>query len=228
MPTQVTHIAIAKKVVDKMKLKDGNLVILGAAIVDWSNNYNKDCHIKTHFQYQNAYQENLLSLPYPELFIEKYHNHMEEPIYKGYLIHLLTDYYFNKYIYDNYYLYDDNGNVAAIKYGVNKIKSITPEKATDMKHDDFYELDNYLKIKNYVGILQADGNYEKCKEIEEVTVSEEEYNKDAKIYNDSLKFFKDRGISNTFYNPKLKMFNKYTILKEFNNCVDYIINYMNK
>lgn len=39
MPTLTTHIAVAEKVCTKLKLKDKDLTVLGAAIVDWSNNF---------------------------------------------------------------------------------------------------------------------------------------------------------------------------------------------
>ena len=53
-------------------------------------------------------------------------------------------------------------------------------------------------------------------------MNQKTYEKDAKSYNDSLVFFKDRGIHMTFYQPDLELFHKYNLIKLLNQCVDYI------
>lgn len=72
MPTLTTHIAVAEKVCTKLKLKDKDLTVLGAAIVDWSNNFENKKHTITHFQNPKSEGiENLESLPDVDQFVKK-------------------------------------------------------------------------------------------------------------------------------------------------------------
>lgn len=229
MPTLTTHIAVAEKVCAKLKLKDKDLIVLGAAIVDWSNNFEDKNHLITHFQNSKSEGiENLESLPDLDRFEKKYQNQLDDPIMKGYWIHLLTDYYFNRYIYENIYVYDVHSKVIGVRLSNHKVKLCSAADALNLKHQDFYEFDNYLRIKKEVHPLKYEGFFERLKKIDEVLMNEETYQKDAKSYNDSLVFFKDRGIHMTFYQPDLKVFQKYNLIKLLNQCVDYIASVIEK
>lgn len=229
MPTLTTHIAVAEKVCAKLKLKDKDLIVLGAAIVDWSNNFEDRNHLITHFQNSKSEGiENLESLPDLDRFEKKYQNQLDDPIMKGYWIHLLTDYYFNRYIYENIYVYDVHSKVIGVRLSNHKVKLCSAADALNLKHQDFYEFDNYLRIKKEVHPLKYEGFFERLKKIDEVLMNEETYQKDAKSYNDSLVFFKDRGIHMTFYQPDLKVFQKYNLIKLLNQCVDYIASVIEK
>lgn len=229
MPTLTTHIAVAERVCTKLKLKDKDLTVLGAAIVDWSNNFENKKHTITHFQNPKSEGiENLESLPDVDQFVKKYQNQLDDPIVKGYWIHLLTDFYFNRYIYENIYLYDVHGNVVGVHLANHKVKLCSPEDAINLKHQDFYEFDNYLRIKKEVHPLKYEGLFDRVKKMEEVLMNQKTYEKDAKSYNDSLVFFKDRGIHMTFYQPDLELFHKYNLIKLLNQCVDYIASVIEK
>lgn len=191
MPTLATHIAVAEKVCERLKLKEKDAVVLGAAIVDWSNNYENKKHAITHFQnLKTEGMENLESLPQVSLFVDKYKDHLNNPLIKGYWIHLLTDLYFNQYIYENIYLYDVHNRVVGVRMANYKIKLCSPEDALNYKHHDFYEFDNYLRVKKEVHSLKYEGMFENVKKIEEVLFDLKTYEKDAKTYNESLVFLK--------------------------------------
>lgn len=229
MPTLATHIAVAEKVCERLKLKEKDAVVLGAAIVDWSNNYENKKHAITHFQnLKTEGMENLESLPQVSLFVDKYKDHLNNPLIKGYWIHLLTDLYFNQYIYENIYLYDVHNRVVGVRMANYKIKLCSPEDALNYKHHDFYEFDNYLRVKKEVHSLKYEGMFENVKKIEEVLFDLKTYEKDAKTYNESLVFFKDRGIHMSFYQPNLLLFRKYHLIKMLNQCADYIASIIQK
>lgn len=94
MPSHKIHLAIAKKVNESLN-KDLNLILLGSVLPDLTVDKN---HAFSHFQYKDEYPFNIA---HPYDFIKKYPD-MKDDISIGYLIHLLTDKYYNDYLYNNY------------------------------------------------------------------------------------------------------------------------------
>ena len=57
------------------------------------------------------YQEKVLErLANPDKFVEKYRDKIDNPILVGYLIHILTDRFYNEYMFKHFYIYDKDDN----------------------------------------------------------------------------------------------------------------------
>ena len=99
MPSFVIHSVVAQKI-NKFFNLDEELFILGNIMPDcWRNTpAAMEGRNKSHFQPQG---EDSTPEDY-EAFYNKYSNHMDNPIYMGYLIHLMTDIYWRKYILPEY------------------------------------------------------------------------------------------------------------------------------
>lgn len=101
MPTHKIHLAIAKKVSDKLKF-DLDSVMLGSVLPDICN---EKKHQLSHFQFG---EKDLEGLANPDKFVQKYKSKLNNPVMLGYLIHILTDRFYNEYIFRNFYIYDEN------------------------------------------------------------------------------------------------------------------------
>lgn len=116
MPSHKIHLSIAKEINKKLKL-DNDAIMLGSVLPDLTIEHD---HGLSHFQFEDVYPKNLANA---DEFIKKYPD-MKDDISIGYIIHLLTDKYYN----DVYYHTNING-IEHNKY---------------FKHNLFDSYDNYL------------------------------------------------------------------------------------
>ena len=96
MPSHKIHIKIAQDLNKELKLNN-DLIMLGSVLPDLT--ITKD-HGLSHFQYIDEYPYNLANA---DEFIKKYPN-MKDDVSIGYIIHLLTDRFYNDWYYKNYKL----------------------------------------------------------------------------------------------------------------------------
>lgn len=116
MPSHKIHLSIAQEINKKLKL-DNDAIMLGSVLPDLTIEHN---HELSHFQFEDVYPKNLANA---DEFIKKYPN-MKDDISIGYIIHLLTDKYYN----DVYY----HTNIDGIEHNKN------------FKHNLFDCYDSYL------------------------------------------------------------------------------------
>lgn len=117
MPIHKIHIKIAQDLNKELKLNN-DLIMLGSVLPDLT--ITKD-HGLSHFQYIDEYPYNLANA---DEFIKKYPN-MKDDVSIGYIIHLLTDRFYNDWYYKNY-----------------KLKGINTTK--EFKHNLFESYDKYI------------------------------------------------------------------------------------
>ena len=87
MPSAIIHASVAKKINKVLKL-DEELFILGNIAPDcWRNGKNFGSRALSHFLPDNAVDEDY------HLFYNKYKNNLNDPFVIGYLVHLMTDFY---------------------------------------------------------------------------------------------------------------------------------------
>ena len=121
MPSHKIHIKIAQDINKKLKL-DSDSIMLGSVLPDLTITKN---HGLSHFQYIDEYPYNLANA---DEFIKKYPN-MKDDVSIGYIIHLLTDRFYNDWYYKNY-----------------KLKGINTTK--EFKHNLFDSYDKYI-VKHF-------------------------------------------------------------------------------
>ena len=103
MPSHKIHLSIAQEVNKELKL-DNDSIMLGSVLPDLTIERN---HGLSHFQFEDIYPKNLANA---DEFIKKYPD-MKDDISIGYIIHLLTDKYYN----DTYY----HTNIVGIEHNKN-------------------------------------------------------------------------------------------------------------
>lgn len=145
MPTHKMHMFIASEVNKHLKL-DNDKVMIGSVLPDLTIDKR---HRASHFK--NG-EEGVSGTANPYKFLLKYKKDLVNPVMVGYLIHLLTDRYFNSYVFQNYYIYDENTHLIGIKFHDEKV--LMPiEKIRYEKHRDFFVYDKYLvqsgKVKRF-------------------------------------------------------------------------------
>ena len=154
-------------------------------------------------------------------FINKYKDKLDNPVMIGYLIHLLTDRFYNNYFFKNHCLFNENDKPYSVKLKNGKIK--TPIKK--YKHSDFGKYDKWLlkhkfiekfndiKCLNNVIDLSV-GNFDKNKLLDYIKKANKEF--------DNPKLYKIN--SRLFYTT----LNKKELDNMFDNCCKYILEYINK
>lgn len=147
MPCWTIHTAIAKDLNKELNLNP-DLLYYGAVLpdVDKGNEVGK---FKAHFYIDHPKYPDEVIIDFDK-FMEKYQNRLDRDLVIGYYIHLLTDYYFNEYIFDNTYILDDTGSIREIKLLLGTTPDI--ESRRRLKQDDFIMYGSYLLNNNRVGI----------------------------------------------------------------------------
>ena len=216
MPSHKIHLAIAKKVNDIIN-KDLDSIMLGSVLPDICEN--KD-HSISHYQ---VGEKDLEGLANPDKFVQKYKDRLNNPIMIGYLIHILTDRYYNEYMFKHFYIYDENDNGIGI-YLKGKKKILDGKTRKYLKHRELELYDKWLINNGYVPKF----NNLKCLD-NVIDFEEASFNKE-KLKNYILSSNKDVDKINFFskicvYNYKIT--DKKELDKIFNECIEYITNYLN-
>ena len=201
MPNWKVHLEIAKRINQKQNYTGKELeeFNLGSILPDINNCYivtdisKKLDHKYTHYQDE-------INTPSYINFENRYKNKIyEDPLILGVYIHLYTDYTWNNYFYTNY----DNHE---------KLQGLSHAEKSKIKQDDFKAY-NDLFIENKPQFIYTQELVQKAKEIDRVSINEEDIKKVEK-------FLKEQQKSN----------NKYKILTEkiLNELLNETIVYFNK
>ena len=191
MPSHKIHIKIAQDINEKLKL-DNDSIMLGSVLPDLTTTKN---HGLSHFQYKDEYPYNLANAGE---FIKKYPN-MNDDISIGYIIHLLTDRFYNDWYYRNFKL-----------KGINKTK--------EFKHSLFESYDNYIlkhfKLNKFndIEIINKIPNYQDLKF-------------DKKYLTDYIDKFNNE-IDNSEIDNNYTIDNLNTLNKLYNDCLLFILNFL--
>lgn len=205
MPSHKIHISIANEINKKLKLNK-NKILLGSVLPDLSCDKHHISHFKTNISDHSFYNV--------ELFLSKYN--IENPIFMGYLIHLLTDRFYNNYVRSNYYIFKNN-KLCGIK-GVNGNIYGTPSMICDVKQDDFHIYDLYLlQNKSFPKINFIDD----IPKIDECIYSIDYIKEYIENYNNEIK-------EDNIYSLEYKYLNQEEAKEIYENCINYILEYLNE
>ena len=215
MPSHKIHLSIAKRVNDKLNL-DLDSIMLGSVLPDiCESRY----HSISHYQ---VGEKDLEGLANPDKFIKKYKNKLNNPIMMGYLIHILTDRYYNEYMFKHFYIYDEYDNGIGM-YLKGKKKLLDGKTRKYLKHRELELYGKWLINNGYVPKFNDMNCVDNVIDFEEAKINKEklrEYilsaNKDIDKVNIFSKF--------RFYNYKITT--KEELDKIYNNCINYILDYI--
>ena len=212
MPTHKIHLAIAKKVNEKLKM-DLDSIMLGSVLPDICNERK---HSISHYQ---VGEKDLEGLANPDKFVQKYRNKLNNPVMLGYLIHILTDRYYNEYIFKNFYIYDENDNGIGICLKGKK-KLLDGDQRKKLKHRELGLYDKWLLNNNYISKFKGFECINNVIDIDEATFNKDKLKQYIISSNndiDKLNIFKKICI----YNYKIT--NKKELDKIYDECIKYII-----
>ena len=167
MPSHKIHLSIAQEVNKELNLNNDS-IMLGSVLPDLTIERN---HGLSHFQFEDVYPKNLANA---DEFIKKYPA-MKDDISIGYIIHLLTDKYYNDVYYhtiidgiehNKYFKHNlfDSYDKYLLKHGnVDKInnKKIINEipNYEDISFDNNY-LNEYIdKLNSDIDSINIENNY---------------------------------------------------------------------
>lgn len=215
MPSHKIHMAISKKVNNVLKL-DLDSVMLGSIMPDVCIGRN---HTVSHYQNGKLGVDGTAN---PDLFIKKHKKDLNNPVMMGYLIHILTDKFYNTYAFTKWFIYDKDGNDAGLHFK-HKDKLLPPEKVKYYKQREFGLYDKWLLNHGYVPKFS---DYKCVDNVVDLEV--------AKYDKNSLKDY-IKEANNDIYKlnvfSKLRLYNfKLTSKKELDRqfylCIDYILEYI--
>lgn len=188
MPSHKIHLSIAKEINKKLKL-DIDSITLGSGLPDLAIERN---HRLSHFQFKDVYPKDLANA---DEFIKKYPN-MKDDISIGYIIHLLTDKYYN----DIYY----HTNVDGIEHNTN------------FKHNLFENYDMYLLKHGNICKIENRNIINNIPDYRDISFDKNYLNEYInKLNND---------IDNTIIDEQYKVDYQEFLDKLYNDCLNYIIN----
>lgn len=160
MPSWITHLVTAKKIKHQ---EEENEFIFANIMPDILEGYNVQEVSKIVRDYQTHYPKkqeiNGITIPVPDIqkFKEQYREKLQNPIIKGYYCHLLTDYYWNTYTYENYFeSYKKEEDLVKIRLNKGEEKILKWDEAVRIKQRDFKNFTNYLKDKEKITIPYYD------------------------------------------------------------------------
>ena len=217
MPSHKIHLAIAKKVNYKINM-DLDSIMLGSVLPDICEN--KD-HSISHYQLG---EKDLEGLANPDKFVKKYKDKLDNPVMIGYLIHILTDKFYNEYMFKHFYIYDKDDNGIGM-YLKGKKKLLDGQTRKYLKHRELGIYDKWLINHGYVNKFSSLKCIDNVIDIDEATFNKEKLKKYIISSNndiDNINVFSKI----CFYNYKIT--NKQELDKIFSKCIDYIIEYLNK
>ena len=218
MPTPMLHIAIAKKVNEKLAL-ESDLLYIGCLMTNWTK-------VEYHVSHFKSEDEGIEGLSKPDMFVEKYGNLLDDTIVLGYLIHLLTDRFWNKYMVNNVYLYNNDQQVVGVKTKRKKELNMSQESIHVLKAKTYAQYDHYLMSNNMVDTIK-----EKVLElpgVDEIKITREELDKKIDEYNKEVKDFKkNRGFLN-LTNNRYSLINQKEFEQTLERCASYVYSYLRR
>jgi hypothetical protein len=188
-------------------------------MTNWTN---VEYHI-SHFKEQN---EGIEGLSNPDRYITKYKDKLDDPIVIGYLIHLLTDRFWNKYMLNNVYLYNEENEVVGIKTKRKKEFTLPQESIYELKQKTYNKYDNYLIGKKLVDSIKE--KVIELPKLDEIKITIEELDQKIYEYNKNVKeqLLKNKFL--TFNKNKYSLLNQKDFEDNLERCAGYIYSYLKK
>lgn len=145
MPSWGIHLKLAKKINEKLNL-DKDLFTFGNLIpdVDSDSIYRRrDSHYYTGIRFSKCPNELEIDL---KKFLIDYKDRLNNPMIIGYYCHLLTDEFYNEYIYTNKWIQDENKNVVGIKCDDGSTIDVSENfrESLKYKHSDLEKYGRYI------------------------------------------------------------------------------------
>lgn len=130
MASSIIHMCIAKKINEKLKIKDENMLLLGSIAPDISKHLG-ETKTRSHFLTDNKKID-------INSFLDKYKTKLNNPFLLGYFIHLYTD-----FLWDKYFIVDIVSNGTIKLLNGDEIEN-SPELYKKLIYNDYTNLNIQL------------------------------------------------------------------------------------
>ncbi len=214
MPSHKIHLAIANEVNKHLNI-DHDSIMLGSILPDIANE--KD-HAKSH--YQKIEIDN--GLANPDMFIKDNKKYLKNPVIIGMLIHILTDRFYNNFIFSNFYLYDKDDNCIGIKMK-NKKVLMDADMRKYYKQREFAVYDKWLLNHKCVDKFEGFECINNVINTKRFTFNNEKL---IKYIMNTNKVIDKVNIFSKLIVYNFKIMDKKTLDKLFDDCVNYILKYL--
>lgn len=213
MPSHKIHIKIAQDLNKKLNL-DKNLFMIGSVLPDlYEDKSNHSLsHFKTMPKNHQFYDK--------EMFLNKYD--INDPVMCGYLVHLLTDEFYNSYVKNNYFVIE-NGRLAGIKKIDGEIYYDEPNVISYLKQVEFDKYDKYLMLNREFYLFDDFNIINKIPIIDECDYSKDYIYEYMKNFNNEINKYRLKESIKIKY----EILTKEELDRLYSDCICYISNYIN-
>lgn len=224
MPSWFTHLATAKEISEKIEIKDINGFLIGNLMPDAERHIIKDFSIYvpydiSHFASIQSTEGGKDKLPDIDKFLEIYKKHLSNTVVLGYLVHLLTDYYWNSLTFSRYTLRNELGECDGIKLTNGTNLKCNKHIRSKIKNNDFAILEeNIIQKEKYILPHIESNIINKTNVIEEVPYNEDDIEKIIKFCEYKSK---NHGID-----IKYQLFTKKQIEEDYKGSFEFILDYL--
>ena len=223
MPSWITHLVTADKVLKNIEVKDKNSFLFGNVMPDILNNYivkNTAIHKEyetTHFSDDVVINGIKCAFPGYNKFINEYKDNMDNPIICGYFTHLVTDYFWNEFSYGNYF--KKHNDLVEVKFIDGKKKDFEYNKAVKIKQSDFAIFADYLKSNYKIEkIVYKDDLLNLSKKIIEIPLTKEDIKNTLCVVDEYINDPKDELLDTSY-----KLFTQDILNSCFDESIEFII-----
>lgn len=218
MPSHKIHLAIASEINKELNL-DLDELMLGSVLPDLT----KSDHTESH--YQNG-DYGISGVANPDLFVSKYKKHFDNTFLVGYLCHLLTDKFYNSYMFTKFFIYEeDNDKEIGLRF-LTGDELLNPDEIKEYKHRELELYDKWLLNNNKVVKFSSDECVKNIKDIDVASFDKKRLREYIKISNEDIDDANRYKILNKFYKYNFKLATKEELDKKYNECINYILKYL--
>lgn len=228
MPSWSIHLKIGKEL-NKMLNINNDAFMFGSLIPDTDSDWilgRFKAHYYGNLKFPKCSNENMIDL---NAFLQDYKNKLNDSMIIGYYCHLLTDNFYNEYIYYNKWVQDQNKNVIGIKKNDGNIIDISDNyKLTGIyKHKD---LELYGKRIFNNEQLFVPNNINNI--IQSLPLLKNKFISEKNVINRlnylNKEFIEFNNINKEDINKEYELFDKEELDKLLNDCINYIIDELKK
>ena len=213
MPSWPIHIALAHKLNKQLKLNDD--FILGNIMPDVLDGYVIKPSNKTEKKQSHYYSNKKIN---HENFVKENKNELHNPIILGYLIHLLTDKFYNEET-AKHFINENNNLYVVLNDNTKAPKNL---ETFAMKHQDLDKYGKMLAQNNLLGnkIILNNNTFNNIKHLKQFNYNTSDIENTIKIINDWI--YNKINIANKDY----KLYSQKELDEIYENCYQYILNYL--
>lgn len=225
MPSWGIHLAISNNIANKLNIKNKNDFIFGNILPDINNAYvikNVEKiipHKITHFN--NIVKNENDSNSYDN-FYKKYKNYLDHPVILGYLVHLISDKYYNNETYKKRGIFNQQGELIGIKLNNDKVLIDSKDEIMKTKHNDFNIFANYIYNNYNLDYEKYNSDFLVCNNIiKEIYITQQDSKNAINYINKNIK----ANIQKT--DKQFKIFTIQEMIEQLDNCSNFIIEFLN-